>query len=157
MCVCVCVFMIIIHAELLWYNEASWGTSTVLNLCCPSSSIKHTHKCMQARLWTHKHTQIRQVSNLPVHVNTNTQALIPSLMLTLGLYSARSGLVLIHFTLWCTVACSCAPALLTSWPYSFLPSPYQVHWAISYGPKLNCITQGALCDAHPFLPAGFSL
>lgn len=38
----VCVFMIIIHVELLWYNQASWGASSVLNLCCPSSFIKHT-------------------------------------------------------------------------------------------------------------------
>lgn len=65
MCLCVCVFMIIIHVELLWYNEASWGASAALNLCCPSSFIKHTQKCMQARPQTHKHTQIRQISNLP--------------------------------------------------------------------------------------------
>lgn len=62
--VCLCVFMIIIHVELLWYNEASWGISTALNLCCPSSFIKHTLKCMQARPQTHKHTKIRQISNL---------------------------------------------------------------------------------------------
>lgn len=71
-CLCVCVFMIIIHVELLWYNEASWGASAALNLCCPSSFIKHTEKCRPARPWTHKHTKISQVicpssANTPTH------------------------------------------------------------------------------------------
>lgn len=39
-----CVLVIIIHAELLWYDEASWGASAALNLCCPSSFIKHTQR-----------------------------------------------------------------------------------------------------------------
>lgn len=43
---------------------------------------------------------------------------------------------LLHFTP-CTVSFSCAPALLTSCRYSFLPSQSQVLWEIHYADSLR--------------------
>ncbi len=63
----------------------------------------------------------------------------------LSLPSNASSSEFLNFTLWCTVAFSCTPALLTSCRYPFLPSPYHV---VTFSPAGFSLTMAGLSNEH---------